>query len=326
MNNLKVTILIPIYNGDKYLREAIDSALNQTYKNIEVIVINDGSTDNTDKLVKRYGKKVKYYKKKNGGVSTALNLGLSKSTGDYIAWLPHDDIYTPNKIEVQMNYLTENDLLNEKVITYTDFEAIDSKSKHLWYEEKDHNELVKKPEYGLLRGGINGITLLIPKKAFKDHGTFDEKLRCVQDYDLWFKMMKTYKFVHIPKVLAKSRFHPQQVTNKNGLVICEGNALWINMIENIPDKRKIELEGSLYAFYDKMIKFLKTSDYNEAKDYCINQISKIKIGTKELEYISKLNEIPEKSTFFQRISKIKKSIKINGYKKTMKKIIDKIKR
>ena len=103
----KVTIIIPVYNGSNYVREAIDSALAQTYKNIEILVVNDGSTDEgaTRDICLSYGDKITYYEKENGGVSTALNLGIEKMTGDYFSWLSHDDLYYPDKIEKQMKEL-----------------------------------------------------------------------------------------------------------------------------------------------------------------------------------------------------------------------------
>ena len=97
-NNPKVSIIIPVYNGEKYVKSAIQSALKQTYKNIEIIVVNDGSTDNTDKVVQQFKNKIIYLKKENGGVSSALNLGLLYMTGDYFSWLSHDDIYKKNKV------------------------------------------------------------------------------------------------------------------------------------------------------------------------------------------------------------------------------------
>ena len=96
-----VSIIIPVYNGSNYVKEAIDSALAQTYKNIEVIVVNDGSTDNTEKIVKSYGDKIRYFYKENGGVASALNLAIENSKGEYISWLSHDDVYYPNKIQEQ---------------------------------------------------------------------------------------------------------------------------------------------------------------------------------------------------------------------------------
>ena len=101
--NPLVSIIIPVYNGENYVAEAIDSALAQTYDNIEIIVVNDGSEDRTDEICKSYGNKIRYFKKENGGTSTALNLGIKNMNGEYFSWLSHDDKYYPNKIKRQAN-------------------------------------------------------------------------------------------------------------------------------------------------------------------------------------------------------------------------------
>ena len=102
-----VSIIIPVYNGANFLAQAIDSALSQTYDNIEILVINDGSTDNgaTEQIALSYGNKVRYFNKRNGGVSSALNLGIEKMQGEYFSWLSHDDLYEPEKIKKQIEVL-----------------------------------------------------------------------------------------------------------------------------------------------------------------------------------------------------------------------------
>ncbi len=109
--NPLVSIVIPVYNGANLLEEAIKSALNQTHKNIEVIVINDGSNDNnkTEEIALSFKKKIKYFKKVNGGVSSALNLGIRKMKGQYLSWLSHDDLYHKDKIKKQVDFLNYND-------------------------------------------------------------------------------------------------------------------------------------------------------------------------------------------------------------------------
>ncbi|MBP8689340.1 glycosyltransferase [Patescibacteria group bacterium] len=274
--NPKVSIVIPVYNGSNYLREAIDSALAQTYKNIEVIVINDGSNDKgkTDKICKSYGKKIRYFKKENGGVSSALNMGIEKMKGGYFSWLSHDDIYYPNKIEKQIKYLSKN--YDDKKILFCDYELINGKGEHIQFVKLDHKELKEKPEYALLRGCINGITLLIPKSAFDKYGKFDETLKCVQDYDMWRRFMESYKFEHVPIIITKTRIHPLQDSNKNPNAITEGNELWISMIQSISEKRKAELEDSVYNFYKEMVLFLRiNSPYEGAIEYCTNEMKEI---------------------------------------------------
>ena len=274
----KVTIIIPVYKGKQYMREAIDSALAQTYDNLEILVINDGSPDNgeTDRIAKSYGDKIRYIYKENGGVSTVLNMALKEMTGEYFSWLSHDDVYYPQKIEDEINYLTENNLLDEKVILYSDYDIIDQDSILTTKSIKPHKETAEKHEYSLLRGHINGITLLIPKIAFDECGNFDEKLLCAQDYELWYRMMKAgYKFIHIPKILAKSRVHDKQVTHTNPKVETEGNKFWIDITDDISKERKIYLEGSEYSYYKEMEKFLRYTVYKQAADHCLDKVKEL---------------------------------------------------
>ena len=268
----KVSIIIPVYNGSNFLSEAIDSALAQTYKNIEIIVINDGSNDNdaTEKIAKSYGNKIKYYHKENGGVATALNLGIEKMTGDYFSWLSHDDLYDPYKIEKQIEFLSK--IKDKKVILYSDYELINTKGKLIERRIQDHEMLEKVPIYSLLRGIVNGITMLIPKEVFKTHGKFDASLRCTQDYDMWYRIFWDYKFIHVPQILSMTRVHPNQDTVSNPKTIIEGDDLWIRMISNLPDSEKIKAEGSLFKFYLEMVKFIKYTPYTRAADFCRNEL------------------------------------------------------
>lgn len=99
MSAPKVSIVIPVYNGANYVARAINSALNQTWDNKEVIVVNDGSTDhgNTEKAAAAFGSRIRYIAKPNGGVASALNLGIQEMTGEHFSWLSHDDLYAPQK-------------------------------------------------------------------------------------------------------------------------------------------------------------------------------------------------------------------------------------
>ena len=305
MRKPKVTIVIPVYNGEKYVKEAIDSALNQTYDNIEILVINDGSKDKSDSIIKEYGDKIRYISKENGGVSTVLNLAIKEMKGEYFSWLSHDDRYYPEKIETEIDFLINSQLLGKKVILYSDYDLINEKSKILSVAIKDHKMLEEKEEYALLRGTVNGITLLIPKIAFNDCGNFDETLRCAQDYDLWYRMMKKgYHYKHIPKVLASTRIHNKQVTNTNPKVVTEGNQFWIRMIDDIPLKKKEKLEGSEYAYYYEMANFLKSTPYDEAQLHCENKCKDIEKNV-EIDNIKVSVIVP----FYNRIDLVKRAIK-----------------
>ncbi len=286
--NKKISIIIPVYNGEKYLREAIDSALTQTYGNIEVIVVNDGSTDGTEKIAQSYGEKIQYYAKENGGVSTALNLAIKKSSGDYISWLSHDDVYYPEKIEKQISYLNKcSD--NHNVILFTDYDCIDGNSVVFKEVKLDHELLEKKPEYALLRGMINGCTLLIPREAFNHCGLFDEGLKCTQDYDKWLEMMKEYNFVHMSEKLILYREHEAQGTRSNPLFLKEGNDLWIKIVNTFSIDDKIRLEGSEHAFYREMLCFLEQTLYSGAQEYVREHLDALIKNKQKTNFFCKIN-------------------------------------
>lgn len=206
----KASIVIPVYNGSNYLREAVDSALNQTYRNIEVIVVNDGSNDSgkTKEIAKSYGKRIRYFYKENGGVASALNLGIRNMKGEYFSWLSHDDVYYPSKIEEQIKYL--RDINRDDIIIYSDFELIDTNSKFIKDVRLGEIEPKKIIAALLYESFMHGCTLLIPRKCFQDEMLFNENLRSTQDYDLWFRLSMNYNFVHLDKVLIKSRQHSGQ--------------------------------------------------------------------------------------------------------------------
>ena len=323
VKNPLVSIIIPVYNGTNFLKEAIDSALAQTYKNIEIIVINDGSNDKgmTAKIAKSYGNKIRYFEKENGGVSTALNLGISKMNGTYFSWLSHDDKYLSNKVSYQIEFLLKNEYLYKNIIVYSDFRVINENGLFIEDRVLNSRELNIKNEYSLLTGAINGITLLIPKKAFEQHGNFKEELRCTQDYDMWLRLLKTYKFIHIPMVLAMTRIHEGQDTNINPKVITEGNPLWIRIIESISNERKEQLEGNEYNFYLKIAKELSKTPYRGALQYCIDKLNKLDGGIKlSIKAFVQTNQ--RKNSLISLIKKTFVAIRKIGFKKT----IDKIKR
>lgn len=271
----KVSIVIPVYNGSNFLKDAIDSALAQTYKNIEVLVINDGSTDDgkTEAIAKSYGDKIRYFKKENGGVATALNFAIGKMKGDYFSWLSHDDVYKPNKVAKQVDYITK--LGNDRVVIYADYDLIDSRGGLIAKVALDHDMLEEKKAYALLRGSVNGITMLIPRAAFLEHGDFDVSLRCTQDYDMWQRMMKTYRFVHMRGTYSKTRIHGDQGTVSDPAAISEGDTLWIGLIKGLEDRDKISYEGSLILFYVEMVRFLSGTEYKKALEYCESVISEL---------------------------------------------------
>ncbi len=253
-----ISVVIPVYNGSNYLKNAIDSAISQTYGNLEIIVVNDGSTDGgkTEAIALSYGNRIRYIAKENGGVSTALNRGIKEARGDYISWLSHDDEFLPDKIEKQVNFLKKSK--NKYVFIFGNYEVVDEKSSVLYEINLDHNMLSRKPLYAVLRGCINGCTTLIPKKSFEETGYFDEKLPATQDYDLWFRMVQKISIASMDDIFIKSRVHQEQ-GSRNIKAALEANKLWAGFIDNTDIKEMKEYEGSKYLFILETLKFIKAT-------------------------------------------------------------------
>lgn len=209
----KVSIIIPVYNGSNFLANAIDSALAQTYRNIEVVVVNDGSTDNgeTERIALSYGKKISYYRKKNGGVASALNFGIKKMTGEYFSWLSHDDIYEKTKIEEEVEYLLAQPNPANTIVASNTFALFENGIK----KKEKINQTVFDNHFDIFLGasarvGLNGCSLLIPRDILIKNGGFREGLPVTQDYDLWSRLKDVSKFVLLNKYLVVYRHHDMQ--------------------------------------------------------------------------------------------------------------------
>ena len=248
-----VSIVIPVYNGSNYLKEAIDSAIAQTYRHIEIIVVNDGSNDNgeTERIALSYGDRIRYFNKPNGGVSSALNVGIRNMKGDYFSWLSHDDVYNPEKIEKEVATLST--LSDKSTIINCKTEFIDANSQLIQIRKKKNivQDIKCIPwDKALMslyeRDTYNGCALLIGKSVFEMCGLFDERFRFNQDGLMW-----TTVFLHhiplctIPYVGVKSRVHSGQLTRR-------GLSLFHEECEKMSDF----LLPELASYTDKKNRFL----------------------------------------------------------------------
>ena len=223
----KVCVIIPAYNRAGFIRETIDSVLNQTYKNIELIVVDDGSTDDTMEILKEYGDKLIILQHPGGvnkGQSAAINLGMENAAGKYIAILDSDDLFAPEKIEKQVKYLEEHSDIG---LVYANGYGVDVNGKKL-YSFYDHSHIENSdPErvlmdcYFLLPNNS-----LVQKSAFELAGEFDEKLRSAQDHDMAIRLAEVAKLGYLDEYLFSYRRHKDSISSKkadlrwkNGLII-----------------------------------------------------------------------------------------------------------
>jgi len=212
IDNPLISVIIPVYNGSNYLQEAIESVLHQTYKNYEIIIIDDGSTDNTWDIIGSYGDLIRGFHKENGGVASALNYGIQVMKGDWFAWLSHDDLWVPEKLEVQISY----HIKNENVMgSFTNFSVIDEKGTLLFNSNCPYVMNSCSLRELFLTNYIAGDTVLLHKKILKDIGRFNENLRVTQDYDMWLRILQKYDLGVIQGTFTKIRYHPNQDGRKS---------------------------------------------------------------------------------------------------------------
>ena len=261
-----VSIVIPVYNGSNYMRDAIDSALAQNYENIEIVVVNDGSDDDgkTEEIALSYGDRIRYFYKENGGTASALNYAIEKMRGEYFSWLSHDDMYTPDKVSKQVDVLQQYD---GRAIAFSDYYTFSHPGPAVSHSIS--NNAVNSIRCLLAvdtKNTLNGCTLLIPKSAFDEYGYFDTELKVTQDYDRWFCFSKHVPFVHINEPLIISRQHEDQDSRKKpDLATEESDALKSRLISELTDNElHLFFEGSISAVISeywiyKNAGYLKTS-------------------------------------------------------------------
>lgn len=203
-----VSVIIPVFNGENYLRQAIDSALSQTWPDVEVIVVDDGSTDGTACLCRSYGDKIRYFYKDNGGVSSAVNLGIRKMRGEYFSWLSHDDIYHPDKIEKQIKALEY--CADKRAIVHGNFNVLNEMYYSVTCVRNDityTKDRMENSVFPVLLTAIHGCVPLIHKSHFEQAGLFDEALPLTQDYDFLFRVMRGAQSVFLTEPLVDVRLH-----------------------------------------------------------------------------------------------------------------------
>lgn len=283
-DNPLVSIVIPVYNGGNYMREAIDSALAQTYKNVEVIVVNDGSTDNgeTEKIALSYGDKIRYIHKENGGVSSALNCGIRAMHGEFFSWLSHDDVYFETKVEKQIDAWK---LFKDKTVLICGKRIqIDKNSDEILNASQTNifpaNVLVnwQGAMINMMKKGvINGCSLLIHKNIFMDNDLFfDESLRYAQDLLMWYQIfLKGYSVYRIDDVGVKSRVHDKQLTQTGRSIFKKDSLSICNMlIDDIVQKS--DKEHNLIFYY-----LMNNAKYGNK--------AVVKIGIKKAKPLKKLS-------------------------------------
>lgn len=216
----KVSTIIPTYNCEQYIRETIESALSQTYKDMEFIVVDDGSTDRTEEIIKSFSPKLKYiHYNENQGPSAARNRGIKEAQGEYVAFLDHDDIWMPTKIEEQIKLFENN---KDLALAYSNFCYVD----HRNVEMGALFDTVK-PQRGfvfeklILDNFVPTTSVIAKKKILEEVGGFNERFMISHDFDLYLRIAERYQIDFIDSPLVKHRIYPDSASSKKRKIMLE---------------------------------------------------------------------------------------------------------
>ena len=191
-----ISVIIPAYNAEKTIQETVQSVLNQTFTDFELLIVDDGSQDATLDIIKRISDpRIQVSSYPNAGANISRNRGLAQAAGEYVSFLDADDLWTPDKLEAQLNALQTN---TQAAVAYSWTDCIDESgqfSRHGGSVTVNGNVLA---ELLIINFLSNGSNALIRKQAIAELGGFDESLSACQDWDMWLRLAAKYEFVGVP--------------------------------------------------------------------------------------------------------------------------------
>lgn len=298
-----VSIIIPVYNTEKYLRKCLDSVVNQTYKNIEIILVNDGSTDESENICKEYEnnyKNIKYIKKENGGLSSSRNYGVKQATGEYICFIDSDDYIDENLIDNLKKYMeAEDDIIKYKLIKIDSEYKNEEKISGPTFEEKSGEEAFNELYYQDVM--MQPACLYLYKKSFWDENNFS---------------------------YPEGKFHEDFA--RTSLIILKAKKV---ASTNIYGYYYYQSEKSITREKDDKKDMQKAMDLLEHYDYMVKEIDKYNISKETKDNVKKyytnciilkVNELSKQNQkkYIKEIRKRKmiKNIKVKNFKQLIKKI------
>ena len=230
-----VSVIIHTYNNEKFIAETVESVLNQTYKDYEIIVVDDGSVDGTRDALMPYMQKIRYHYKENGGIASAKNAGISLSETEFIAFLDHDDLWVPDKLQLQMEHFNENPQIGLVYAKYTSF--------------RDGKELRTKPEKGysgwifkelLSKSFIQTSTVVVKRECLDAVGPYDETFSLGDEYDMFLRIARKFQCGFVDKGLTRYRVHDTNASNNDFLFDNENLGVYKKIYNNFTDLDGVE--------------------------------------------------------------------------------------
>jgi len=271
----KVSVILTCYNGARWISEAIASVLAQTYRDFELLIIDDGSTDNSKEIVASYlsDKRVRYIYQSNRGFSAAINRGIKESSGSLIGFIGQDDLWLPNKLELQVKYFSKHKNVD---LVRSNYYSIDSEGRVIRLVKErvpPFSSRQKMIEHLFLHNFIGFETVLVKKKCFDDVGLFDERMVGFSDYDMWMRVAGDFNIGYLDLPLVKKRQHEFQLSKVRIEDVLKDEFLMAKKaIDRYPFLKRIIGKKIASLYYAWGIALLQKGNNKEAKQKFIKAI------------------------------------------------------
>ena len=261
-----ISVITPCYNGEKFIGDAIESVINQTYQNWEIIIIDDGSTDDSKEIVDKYrmDQRIKYVQHDaNKGIAKTKNTGIRLARGDYLAFLDQDDIWLPSKLELQANCFKNQEEDVGMICTgmiFTD-EKLQYQRIFMGFKDDNQKELVKSM---YLQSTNSASVMMIKKKCFSQLGLFDEGLYGWDDFEMWMRIASQYKIKYIREAVVKKRVHTENA-QRLPKVQKEAKKVFDQAVQLHPFLAAYSAEKQARMLYSEAVTLMKEKEINKAK-------------------------------------------------------------
>lgn len=223
MENPKISVVMSVYNSEKYIKEAVGSILAQTFSDFEFIIIDDGSSDGSLGILQSYEKKdsrIRIISRENKGLIYSLNEGVGQARGEYIARMDSDDISLPDRFEKQFRFMVDNDL----ALCGTWATSIDENGNDI--SGINYPPVAEKiKSFAILHNPFIHPSVMFRKGIFDKVGGYRNNFKHIEDYELWTRIIFKYKSSNLAEYLLKYRVHSEQVTKKNNIAMRFGGVI-----------------------------------------------------------------------------------------------------
>ena len=271
----KASVILPCFNGARWISRVVESILAQTYKHFELVIIDDGSTDNSQEIIASYlrDERIRYIFQKNRGFSATINRGIAESSGCLIGFIGQDDLWMPNKLEFQVKYFSKH---KDVALVCSDYYTIDSEDRIIGMVNPkvpafpSKQELIKQL---FLNNFIGFETVLVKRKCFDVVGLFDERMIAFSDHDMWLRIAGRFDIAYLDLFLVRKREHELQLSKATDIVLKDEFLLVMKATDRYPFLKEVERKKLASLYYSWGLMLLQKGNAEEGKQKLLKAIN-----------------------------------------------------